>query len=252
MTEPTNRKRPLVVELVGLAGAGKSTVTTALLSTENDALRQCQLRKSLPLSGRQRAWHTLMLTRHFLPTYLGNLSRGNRAGQKWFTSGEMRSLFYLSAWPAALRRRPHSDTIQVMDLGPIFRLVFLKEFGSELTKSQSFNSWYQHQISQWRTLIDLVVLLDAPDEVLQQRIDQREKDHVAKAQSLKKNADFFRRYRAAYQGTIADICRDEAKQIPQVLRYNTNELAVDTIVTNLSQTLTGLMGNSQNSVVAKQ
>lgn len=229
----TAPNRLFVVELVGVAGAGKSTLTAALLAAAPTALGTRQLRQKLPLSRLNMAWHALMLTFYFLPTYLRYWPK-----HRWFSNHEMRSLCYLAAWPRALTQRMGQDVIQIMDLGPIFRLVFLAEFGTSLTQCARFAAWRRHQIAQWREIIDLVIMVDAPDEVLQERIDSREKAHVAKAQSIAQNFAFYQRYRAGYQEVIANLCQPQKNgRIPTILHFDTSQFSVDEIVSALLQTL---------------
>jgi len=229
----TAQHHMFVVELVGLAGVGKTTLTTALLAAAPTVLGSWQLRQQLPLSQLNLAWHALMLTFYFMPTYLRHWPR-----HRWFTATEMRSLCYLAAWPRALAERKGQDVVQLMDLGPIFRLVFLTEFGTSLTQSDQFNAWRHRQITQWRELINVIIMLDAPDEVLQERIDGREKAHVAKAQSITQNLAFYQRYRAGYQEVIANLCRSQENgRAPMLLHFDTSQSSVDEIVTELLKTL---------------
>lgn len=233
----TTRTRPYVVELVGLAGSGKSTITKALMaSADGGDLGHFAIQQKLELSRATMAKHALQITKTFLPTYL---RRWPKHG--WFTRQEMRSLSYLTAWPPALQReqsrRNEQPLIQLMDLGPIFRFAYLQEFGSGLTKEQRYRQWQSAQLATWRDLVDLVIFLDAPDEVLQARIDSRPKAHVIKAQSTNDNQAFYQRYRKAYRELI-EIFQQESEEHGVTLQmFDTSQMSVDSIIIEISHLL---------------
>jgi thymidylate kinase len=224
----TGRTGPRLVELVGLAGVGKTTLTNALFQQ-----KQQHFSRKIVLPRPLIVRHALAHSMTFLPHYLRSWPRTS-----WFSQAELRSMVYLSAWPVALAQQQMAVTTQLMDLGPIYRLAYLQEFGSALTQSAPFASWQAAQIAQWRKLLDLVIVLDAPDVVLQSRIDRRSKKHVVKAGTVAQSATFFRRYRAAYHDILAHITPQEGTADgPLILQIDTSQSPVELIVDQVLQAL---------------
>jgi cytidylate kinase len=190
----------VVVEVAGPAGAGKTTLTRALADRRRD------VRVGVPLSRTDliRAYATA--TAAIGPTYLRRFR-----GTRWFTRGESRGMAYLGAW----RRRLAQDrvawdvgcatAVHVLDHGPIYRLVRLSEFGPPVTTSAAFRAWWETSLAQWASTLDVVVWLDASDEVLLRRIHSRERAHVVRDAPAAEGSAFLARYRAGYDAVMARL-----------------------------------------------
>ena len=94
----------------------------------------------------------------------------------------------------------------VLDEGPVFVLGWLQVFGAgRFARSASYQRWARRTVVAWAALLDVVVLLDAPDPVLAHRIRSRAKPHWVKDQSDQEIAAFAARFRAAFASAIADV-----------------------------------------------
>lgn len=217
-------QRPLVVELVGLAGAGKTTLSKALTQSNP------QITSKLALPRGQMNRHLFAHTLTFLPGHLRHCLQ-----QRWFTREELRGLIYLTAWPEFLSRPSgRSQSIQLLDLGPIYRLAFLQEFGPPLTREPRFAHWCSETLRRWHTVLDLVIWLDAPNAVLLERINTREKDHLVKARSAAESEAFFSRYRAGFERVLAQL---PAHNGPAILRFDTSQNSVERILAQVTTVL---------------
>ena len=94
-------------------------------------------------------------------------------------------------WHQVLKRRlSGNDSITVLDQGPIYRLVFMREFGPEFTNSNVYTRWRNSMLNQWAATLHIVIWLDAPDAVLFQRINSRTEEHRVKECLNKTCANF--------------------------------------------------------------
>ena len=159
----------LIVELVGLAGTGKTTLSEAI-SQRNEHFvfgQYFQFKKigHFPLFVRQIP---------FLLQLIVYCSRRER----WLTWDEIKGIVYLSDGKRIINQRiTRKNTIVLLDQGPIFQLATLNAFGPECLKNQRFESWWQKMYRHWASILDIVIWLDAPDNVLKERIDNRGKKH---------------------------------------------------------------------------
>ena len=129
-------------------------------------------------------------------------------------------MIYLKGWRYVLGRQASSnDIVTVLDLGPVFRLARLREFGPEITKSQRFEKWWNNVLCQWATLLDLIIWLDAPNAVLLERIHARKRWHAIKDQSEQGAYEFLARYRTCYEEIIAALASYGGSK---VLRFDTS------------------------------
>src|SRR5574341_2597090 len=117
---PIQQKRPLVVELVGLAGAGKTTLSRALSQRNEKFLVAADLelrkREHIPVF----VGHV-----HFLLTVFLRRCRSGR----WFTWDEIKAMVYLKGWPRVLRQQAGTNgTVILLDHGPVFKLATLNAF----------------------------------------------------------------------------------------------------------------------------
>lgn len=218
------KKTSPIVELVGLAGVGKTTLLTALCQ------RDPQIRSGvdLPKIARMSAWIEMVL--FWLPTVVRHYpsSRG-------FNAAELRSMVYLQTWYEQLEKQaPTRNWVTVFDHGPIFRLVLLREFGSEIVRSHRFEQWWNAKLDRWASTLDLIIYLEAPDEILLERIEKRDRQHTVKGQSQEEAYNFLTRYHRAYQ-QILDRLMSESHL--EVLRCNTYEESVDRVVDRILEAL---------------
>jgi O-antigen/teichoic acid export membrane protein/thymidylate kinase len=186
-------RHAVVVELVGPAGAGKSTVAD-LLGLRPDVLQSSIW--GLPLGS--RLWSATAL----LPTFL-QLCWATR-GVPWKETKEMIRLTALRRVLPRLAARRYR--LIILDEGPVFALSWLRVFGDErLLRSGAYQRWVQRTLALWARCIDVVALMDAPDGVLSQRIRARVKPHMVKHQSDREIAAFAARFRAAFAAVIPGV-----------------------------------------------
>lgn len=210
---------PLLLEIIGLAGTGKSTITRAL----------CQSHKEIALGERLLVWnvrHLPYIVKHTmlsLPILLRQPGSGRR-----FTRKESVKIVYLNGWHRMLMQQgPGEGNVTILDQGPIYDLATLHGFGPEKLHSQSYVAWWATMYEQWAQAIDVVIWLDAPIEILIERIRSREKWHPVKDRSVQDMYDYLTRYRSSHEYVMSQLA---ATRELDTLRFDTHRQTVDEIV----------------------
>jgi len=184
-----------VMELAGPAGAGKTAVLRAIAARDPGVRAGVRVDRVRGLPG--VVWHAIALT----PALADLLFTDPR----WVWPG-LRHLGRLRTLPAAIHGRDNGRTrATVLDEGPVFSLARLAVF----QRAALGNGWLARE---WRSaleraarLLDAVVLLDAPNELLAERIRSRTKSHAIKDGSDRQVFDFLDRYRAAYRDIVSQL-----------------------------------------------
>ncbi len=193
-----------VVELAGPAGAGKTTLARALLAGSPRVVLGVAVTRRQLVCGLARAMPSLTAARFSAPG-------------RWWTADELRSVAYLTAWRAPVARTHGVDV--VFDHGPAFRLAGLAAHGPRMTRTPAFQRLWRRLAEDWGALLDVVVWLDAPDDVLLRRIDERGRQHRVRGLAQGTARDFLDLYRAAYDKALALLERDGVR----VVRFDTSE-----------------------------
>lgn len=223
------KKQPFVVEILGPAGSGKTTILNAL------GQRDRNIHPDFPLSRTAKIPYLISNTFALLPIYLRQYWN-----TRWFDRREIRSMVYLKAGLNVLgQQASNNGRVTVLDHGPIYRLAFLREFGPEITNSPSYKRWWESMFKEWVTILDMVIWLDAPNDVLWKRIRTRDRWHMVKNKCEGEAFEFLTRYRASFEQTIA-----ESQMISQIklLRFDTYQESVELISEKILAAL-GLVSN---------
>jgi hypothetical protein len=188
----------LVIELAGPAGAGKTTLASALRVADT-----------------RGATIGVHVGRWGLAAGLASLAPGLTAARmsapgRWWTRDELRDLAYLSAWRGLVSRGDggrghHGQGLLLLDHGPVFRLTSLLAFGPPMVTTPSFERLWTGLAGDWGRLLDCVVWLDAPDDVLLRRIAGRAQQHRIRGAGVDEATRFLARYRAAYRTTLGVV-----------------------------------------------
>jgi hypothetical protein len=193
MTAVAQDKRLLrVVELAGPAGVGKSTVSRELIGRFTAVPGTIWGQPPLALLGNgvQLAPMLLRLRRH----------SGSRL---W---DESRHMVRLSTLHRSLRQSRAPDSqVMVFDEGPVFALAWLRGFGHESMRSPLTDHWWRATLHQWSRMIDAVVVLDAPNALLAQRIRTRPEWHEVKQEPDWYIAAWMARFRLALEWVLAGL-----------------------------------------------
>jgi len=223
----TYKQSPLlIVELVGPAGAGKTTLSRHLIqrSEKIQVGADIELRrlKYIPVF-----LHNVLLS---LPIILRQCWRG-----RWFTWDEIKALVYLRAWAKVLRRPVGKmGRVTLLDHGPIFKLATLNEFGPERLKTESFEIWWNNMIGHWASTLDIVIWLDAPDSILEERINSRNQRHLVKGKTEEEVSQFLARYRRSYKQILSKLTAFEG---PTLFHFDTSKANIEQIVDEILLTV---------------
>lgn len=225
-TEARSGLGPLLVEISGVAGAGKSTVTSAL---EKETPRY---KKAEFIRTRSPA-HLIQVVRslpRLLPVLAAGVVRKRRFG--W---ADVKLMVYITQWRRFLGSRPeYADRVVLLDQGPIYALIRLKAKGLAAASTGQFRRWWSEMLSHWAEEIAVIVYLDAPDDILLSRINERPQSHVVKGDSTDGGAEFVRRYRSLFEEVLSHI---EQTQDAEIWRFETSRTPVEQIVGEIRSAL---------------
>jgi hypothetical protein len=207
----------LLVEVLGPAGSGKTTVATALATRDRAIVTDIPLprRRTLPFRAR-----TLVRS---IPWRL----RAPAGAGPAFDRRGARAMAYLEAWRHAIRAGRAPASVTVLDHGPVFRLAYLIAFGPRMTRTAGFHRWWVAEVEAWSRSLDLLVVLDAPNDSLLERIAARDRAHAVKGRPAAEGRLYLERYREAFETVLS---RFAGAGGPDVVR-------IDTVESDLEQTV---------------
>jgi AAA domain len=196
---------PRLVELAGPAGAGKSATRRSLIARTH--LRQGMI---WGLPARSLLSNGMQLIPSFIPLW--------REAHRplW---DETRHMVRLRTLREALGQGEPRRPAIIFDEGPVFAMAWLRGFGHPVMRSATADAWWRTTVREWARLMDLVVVLDAPDEVLGRRIRNRPEDHEVKQASDPELARWMERFRQSLEWVLGRLILEAGVS---VLRLDTS------------------------------
>jgi hypothetical protein len=208
----TAQRRPLLIEVMGPAAVGKTSLVRTLRSKDD------RIRAGLDVP--RTRWFPLLAGKvaTLLPVWVLRYRR-----DRWFTWNELKSIAFLDAWYRASQRQTFPDALAtVIDHGPVYRLARLREFGPAIVRSEPFQRWWRASLDGWLNALDVVVWLDAPDEVLLRRVDQRGHWFLSDDRPSEDKREFLARYRRSFAETFDMGTGGE----PRVIRLRSDQYSL--------------------------
>lgn len=205
---------PLIVELVGPAGAGKTALLRAISARDPSVRSGLRIERLqfLPLI----LWHALALA----PAAIDLFAESTRL---WWPG--MLHLVRLRTLHTALAREARSGSRAIiLDEGPLFSLARLTVFQNADRGHGALTREWRAELTRWTSELDVVVWLDAPDKVLSERIRGRDKQHPVKDGTEDEVTEFLGRFRSAYQGLMDRV---RAAGRVRIVQIQTNEDTTD-------------------------
>jgi hypothetical protein len=219
------QKRPRIVEIIGPAGAGKTTLCETLIRSGSGV----RLQNFPDVRNVSNAPFFISYGLQLIPSLTNVPPRGDR----WLSRREFAWLTILNGWSGILQReRKRSDDIILLDQGPVYLLTEASEFGPEyLRTKKSVTLLLDDLYSRWAHILDLVVWLDAADRDLAERIRTRDKGHPVKERSMETTLEFLVCYRKAYERTILRLSANHPGL--KVLRFDSSRTSLQEITCQL-------------------
>lgn len=214
---------PHVVEIVGLAGAGKTTISH-ILARMDAHVHLAQFPDVRQLSNAPfflwNGLHTSLTLPH--PRVV--------QGRK-LTRREFAWICILQGWPRRLTTAWESDELVILDQGPVYLMTELCEFGPEYLQAKEAEEFWEKLCNRWAQTLDAVIWLDATDEDLVERIRSREKAHIVKNETDEATLAFLERYRKAYSHLILKLTIAHP-DLP-ILRFDSSRFSAEEIAAQL-------------------
>lgn len=182
----------VVVELVGPAGAGKST----LAQNVHRADASVQVGPNLWGLPRFRLMRGAIA---LVPTIVVSAMRKRRL--RW---REITQMIRLDALRRVLRRMKSRHRIILLDEGPVFGISWL-DLAFAKRGAQAPARWRRRALERWSHLIDSVIFLDADDKQLAGRIRTRAKGHRMENGSNVAIQRFANGFRKAFEQVIGEL-----------------------------------------------
>ncbi len=195
------------LEVVGVAGTGKTTLAHALAQADPSATYS---------RGLSRGQHPFSFARHCLracPDFLTALALGHDV------RNEIADQIVIDTLGEVVGRG--SERL-IFDQGPLYRLARMQTLRG--------GDWWLSAVDHWSHLIDRVVWLDAPDDLLLDRVLTRDKPHRLKQLNSTTAKDLLTDHRREYL-ELLDLIKETHPV--SIVRFNTALHSTDQIVAHL-------------------
>lgn len=206
--------RAVIVELVGPAGAGKTTLARSVSVVDST------VRSGLSLWGLPRR-RLLRSAAALLPTILAASLSGSP-----LRAGELAQMIRLGALFRVVEEESTRHRVLLLDEGPVFALSWLDMFFAR-NGERVPASWRRRVIADWASLLDVVVFIDASDLTLAHRIRTREKPHAVKHLPDEEIFGFSAGFRRAFERAISELA-EVGHIVVDSLRTDTGPLDANT------------------------
>jgi cytidylate kinase len=180
------------VEILGLPGSGKTTITRELSRRDAHVLTM----------HRYRSWGNVGAYVVAAVRLVPGIVTAARHGA---SSRDVRRLIRLASSDAVLRRlrRRRAVGAVVLDQGPVFLLRQISASPrSSVEPIPRYRSRYLHM---WADVLDLIVVLDASDDVLLARTREREKRHRLQDMSEADARHELEAERRSMEATVSEL-----------------------------------------------
>jgi cytidylate kinase len=205
--------RLFVAELFGLPGSGKTTLVRHV-TARNEGIRG--------ISGYRRPENALPYVPAALeisPIALRSYLRGRGSWPQTNTLARIRMSFLIA------RREARAGTkALVFDQGPLFLLDRLASDVDRYPDGPRLERWRERALRNWAEVLDAIVVLEAPIDVLIERIRERPKNHRFKPVPNETLLQFLEAQRKRFEATLIDVA--ELDRSPPVIRIDTGNVSV--------------------------
>jgi hypothetical protein len=213
-----------VVEIVGPAGAGKTTLFQAL-----DCYSESIRLGNFP-DVRKMADAPFFISNgiRLIPSQF----RLYRPNSRQLTRREFAWMSILNGWSALLHKESDGgNKAIILDQGPIYLMTEMRLFGPEYLRQKSAERLWQDLYECWISTLDMVVWLDAADDVLLERIRTRQQEHIVKTQPAAVVYEFLSRYRTEYEFILSILTAKKTDL--KVLKFDTGRQGPKDILNQL-------------------
>lgn len=182
----------IIIEVIGLAGAGKSTLTKAMFESIDHNLGSYRLAKA------RAVFRVLLAIFRALPLIL--MKGKTRIGLKqWYWLGH----FEASIYDLHRRSQIAGKQVLILDQGPIFEFIAIKRYLLSGRYGDYLASVYLTLLQKFYASIDAIVYLQAPDSVLLKRVMARSSSHLLKEMSEDDQRGQMAFYRTEYNNIFS-------------------------------------------------
>ena len=215
-----NQSAPTILEIVGLAGSGKTTILQSLAKRNNKYHRSCFSFKTIEYIPFLLESSPLLL-RMFWSSYRNRNSR-------WITFHEIKLMMRLMTLHNVLDRKTLNGDLIVLNHDLVFMLTVIHGFVLKTIKDRNLEEWWNGMLRGTAFVLNKIIWLDAPDKILRERILNRDTRHRVNKISENDAYELFSLYRLSYEYIISRLTVINSQL--EVMRFNTHEDSPDQIV----------------------
>ncbi len=222
--DQARQNAPRIVEIVGPAGVGKTTISKRL----NCDGEHIQLGHFPDVRKKADALFFFYYGLGLAPF----LFRLYPSSSVWLNRREFAWLTILSGWPHRLQlEKRKSNKVIVLDQGPVYLLAETNELGPECLKSSKAERFWKGIYRRWAATLDIVIWLDTDNSLLFERIQTRAKGHAVKNEPTPTAYKFLESYRAAYEHILGRLKANPGG--PRIIHFDTGRNQPDEVVDQL-------------------